>query len=217
MDENLRTHLPDPDQATRFWWIRHAPVPEAGRLMYGSLDLDCVVTDTALFEGIAARLPKNAHWVSSPLKRTRQTADALFKAGAVAASEAVDPDIAEMDFGSLNGQTLISHFEQREDAFKGYWPLDPNNQAPDGESFEMLVNRVENFVSRMQQERLGQNIICVAHRGTILAALQLALQQPLRTSVAFEIDNVSLTRITHHADAPNDGLLYRLSEVGWTP
>lgn len=217
MEDDVRARLPHPAHATRFWWIRHAPVPEAATHMYGSLDLDCVVTDTARFEGVAARLPVDAHWVVSPMKRARQTAEALLVAGANQNSREVDPDIAEMDFGALNGLTLRELFAQREDPFIGYWPLDPHVQAPDGESFEQLAVRVQRFMNRMQQERRGQNIVCVAHRGTILAALHLALQQPLRNSVAFDIDNVSLTRLTHHEDAGVGGPGYRLSEVGWLP
>ena len=205
MQEDVRARLPDPAHATRFWWIRHAPVPEAATHMYGSLDLDCTVSDTARFKGVAARLPSDAHWVTSPMKRAMQTAEALLDAGASVGSREVDPDIAEMDFGALNGLTLSELFAQREDPYIGYWPLDPHEQAPDGESFELLARRVQRFMNRMQLERRGQNIVCVSHRGTI------------RTSVAFNIDNVSLTCMTHHDDADVGGPGYRLSEVGWLP
>ena len=57
----------------------------------------------------------------------------------------------------------------------------------------------------------------MAHRGTILAALQIALELPLTTSVAFDVGNVSLTRLVHHADVPEGGPFYRVVEVGWLP
>ena len=72
MNPSLRALLPQPSHATRFWWVRHARVPEVTHRMYGSLDVDSDTSDTALFEGIARKLPVDALWVTSPLRRTRQ-------------------------------------------------------------------------------------------------------------------------------------------------
>jgi len=217
MNQNLRDLLPQASHATRFWWIRHARVPEVGHRMYGSLDVDCDTTDGPLFRGIAAKLPDDALWVTSPLKRTRQTADALIEAGASAGSWAQDADIKEQDFGDFNGMTHEELFAQREDAYLGFWPLPPEQQAPNGESFSMLRTRVEGFIERMNAEHRGKDVVCVAHRGTILAALQIALDLPLRNSVSFDIGNVSLTRLTHHADVPEGGPQWRVVDVSWLP
>ena len=217
MDEAVRARLPSPEQATHFWWLRHARVPEASSVMYGSLDVDCDVSNETLFRQVAKRLPREAHWVTSPMKRAMQTADALEAAGATRGEREIDPDIAEMNFGSYNGLSLRELFELREDAWIGFWPLSPHEKAPDGESFDMLTGRVQRFVDRMQSEHRGGHVVCVAHRGTILAALRIALQMPLDTSVAFDIGNVSVTRLTHHADVPEGGPRYRIGDVGWLP
>lgn len=217
MNENLRALLPQPSHATRFWWIRHARVPEVAHRMYGSLDVDCDTTDTDLFSGIAAKLPSDALWITSPLKRTQQTADALINAGATAASWARDADIVEQDFGDFNGMTHEELFARRNDAYLGFWPLPPEQQAPNGESFSMLRARVDAFIQRMVAEHTGKDLVCVAHRGTILAALQIALDLPLRNSVSFDIGNVSLTRLTHHADVPTGGPQWRVVDVSWLP
>lgn len=185
--------------------------------MYGSLDVDCDTSDTALFEGVAAKLPDNALWVTSPLKRTHQTANALFVNGASNKEMIQDPDIVEQDFGDFNGLTHEELFALRDDAYLGFWPLPPEQQAPNGESFSMLRHRVESFVSRMNEKHRGQDIVCVAHRGTILAALQIALDLPLRNSVSFDVGNVSLTRLTHHADIPEGGPRWRVGDVSWLP
>jgi len=199
----LRAQLPQPEHATRFWWIRHARVPEVMERMYGSLDLDCDTSDTALFSAIAARLPANAAWVTSPLKRTRQTADALIAAGApepMLISE--DADIAEMDFGDYNGMTHAELFSSRKgDPFLGFWPMSPHDLAPNGESFTLLRDRVQQFINRTIVAMPRGDVVCVAHRGSILAALQIALDLPLTTSVAFSVGNVSVTQLVHHGDA----------------
>ena len=185
--------------------------------MYGSLDVDSDTSDATLFAAVAARLPRDALWVTSNLKRTRQTADALVAAGARAGEWREEADIAELDFGDYNGMEHGELLALRTDPFLGFWPLSPHEQAPNGESFTMLARRVRRFVETMQAERAGQDIVCVAHRGTILAALQIALELPLTTSVAFDIGNVSLTRLVHHADIPEGGPFYRVAEVGWLP
>ena len=217
MDPLIRDRLPQAGRATRFWWIRHARVPEVGTHMYGSLDVDSDTSDAPLFTAVAARLPTDALWVTSNLRRTRQTADALVAAGARPGEWREDADIAELDFGDYNGMEHGELLALRTDPFLGFWPLSPHEQAPNGESFTMLATRVRRFVETMQTERPGQDIVCVAHRGTILAALQIALELPLTTSVAFDIGNVSLTRLVHHADVPEGGPFYRVAEVGWLP
>lgn len=187
--------------------------------MYGSLDLDCDTSDEPLFSGVAARLPADAHWVTSPLKRTHQTADALLAAGAPQpATRCEDADIAEMDFGDYNGLTHVELFAARDkDPFLGFWPMSPHEKAPNGESFTVLRDRVQGFINRAVEQHPGGNIVCVAHRGTILAALQIALDLPLTTSVAFTIGNVSLTRLVHHADVKPGGPRWRVHETDWLP
>lgn len=217
MNETIRAMLPQSSHATRFWWVRHARVPSVMHRMYGSLDLDCDTSDEPLFRGIAAKLPSDALWVTSPLVRTKQTAEALIAAGANAQEWAQDSDIIEQDFGDYNGMTHEALFAMRDDAYLGFWPLPPEQQAPNGESFSMLRERVERFVARMTQSHPGRDVVCVAHRGTILAALQIALDLPLRNSVSFDIGNVSLTRLTHHADVPVGGPQWRVVDVSWLP
>ena len=45
---------------TRWWWVRHAPVPNPEARCYGQSDKDCDVSNEALFKHQAALLPKGA-------------------------------------------------------------------------------------------------------------------------------------------------------------
>ena len=65
---------------TSFWWVRHAPVAHGGRI-YGQTDLSCDCSETALFTGLAEKLPRSAIWVTSNLRRTHETAAAIVRAG----------------------------------------------------------------------------------------------------------------------------------------
>jgi len=217
MDDKILARLPNDKDATRLWWVRHAPVPEAGDIMYGSNDVDCDCSDAFVFNGVAARLPDNARWFHSPLKRTRQTADALIAAGAKPKSLEEDPRIIEINFGDYNGRKLEELFAERKDNYVGFFPMPPHKAPPNGESFTELALRIDAFTNDIHQKYAGEDIVVVAHRGTILAALHNALQLPLDTSVSFRIDNVSLSRLWRYSNIPADGPQYKLGEVGWLP
>ena len=62
---------------TRFWLIRHALVDEIARaVLYGVMDVPlCETTLLAqapMYRALAARLPRPATWVVTPLSRTRE-------------------------------------------------------------------------------------------------------------------------------------------------
>ena len=67
--------------ATRWWWVRHAPVREDGGSIYGQKDIGCDTSDRDVFEAVAKILPRDAVWYASNLKRTHQTAEAIWAAG----------------------------------------------------------------------------------------------------------------------------------------
>jgi len=217
MDEKILKRLPHDKKATRFWWVRHAPVPEVRDVMYGSMDVDCDCSDEFVFKGVAARLPENATWYHSPLKRTKQTADALLAAGAQAQSLTEDPRIIEMDFGDYNGRKIEELFAERTDSYLGFFPNSPFETTPNGESLSDVAKRIAAFTDDMHEKHAGEDIVVVAHRGTILAAIYNILQLPLHTSVSFRIDNVSLSRFWRYSNIPDDGPQYKVGEVGWLP
>src|ERR1700678_2442544 len=67
--------------ATPWWWVRHAPVREDNGCIYGQQDLGCDTSDRVVFEAVAKVLPRGAFWVASNLKRTHQTAQAIWATG----------------------------------------------------------------------------------------------------------------------------------------
>jgi len=60
---------------TRWWWVRHAVVPNPERRCYGQSDMDCDVSNEELFRHQAKLLPKGAVWYSSNLLRARSRFD----------------------------------------------------------------------------------------------------------------------------------------------
>jgi alpha-ribazole phosphatase len=184
---------------TRWWWVRHAPVPDNGRI-YGQSDLDCDCSDGAVFEGLGHALPQGAVWLTSNLKRTHQTAAAIMAAteGRHDGGQPVPiPEFAEQHLGEWQGLVRHEFHAARGPTAHAFWLAPAHERAPGGESFEDLAARVTPAVDRLTAEHRGRDIIAVTHGGTIKAALSLALGIPAENALAFAIDNCSITRLDH--------------------
>ena len=71
---------------TAFWLIRHALVAENARaFLYGVMDVPLceptLLEQAPMYRSLAARLPRPADWLVTPLSRTRRTAETIFAAG----------------------------------------------------------------------------------------------------------------------------------------
>lgn len=198
-----RVGKPDPGAVTRWWWVRHAPVPNPEQRCYGQLDKAADCSNAALFAAQAKLLPREAVWYASNLQRAIQTARALGAAGAHLPELAIEPALAEQDFGQLQGLTYdelgTSHGENQH-----YWLIPPARRAPGGESFVDLFERASSAIKRLTVAHAGNDIVAVAHGGTIRAALGLALNLPPEAAVRFETDNVSVTLVEHIERADPD-------------
>ena len=183
---------------TRWWWVRHAPVREDNGCIYGQKDLGCDTSDRVVFEAVGKILPRNAVWVSSNLKRTHQTADAIWAAGfprpAAMAQEAA---LAEQHLGQWQGMNRAAFIASL--PVGSHWFADIGQPAPGGESFMDLYNRVRGAILRINAEHAGRDVIAVAHGGTIKAAIGLALGEQPEKGLAFDVDNCSVTRLDHFA------------------
>lgn len=189
-----------PATMTRWWWVRHAPVVGQDGRLYGSLDVDCDCTDEARFHALAARLPAEAVWITTPLKRTRDTAEALVRHHPQAPTDVlVEPSLAEQDFGRWQGLTYAELAAAEVDAWRRFWLAPATEAPPGGESFAALVRRVAEAVEALTRRHAGRDIVCVSHGGTIRAALAHALDIRPEQALGFVIDSCSLTRLDHFA------------------
>jgi alpha-ribazole phosphatase len=188
-------------RTTRWWWVRHAPVTVNNACIYGQTDPVCDCDNEAAFAGLAARLPKDAVWVTSQLVRTHMTAAAIVRAGLPGPDPIPGPgaieehDFAEQNFGEWHGRPYAEHATLRADAYHRYWLAPADEAPPEGESFVAMMQRVGGAIRRLSKEHEGRDIIAVAHGGTIRAALAEALELAPEAALAFSIENLSLTRI----------------------
>ncbi|HZY52899.1 MAG TPA: histidine phosphatase family protein [Reyranella sp.] len=181
---------------TRWWWVRHAPVPNPEGRCYGQFDKDCDVSNEALFKHQAKLLPKGAVWYSSNLLRARKTAEHLGRAGAEFGEVVIDPDLAEQSFGEWQGLTYVEISEKPNNGHL-FWLAPPDFRPPGGESFTDLRERTVRSIERLTDKYRGRDIVATAHGGTIRAALAHAFNMHPEAAVRFEVDNVSITLIEH--------------------
>jgi alpha-ribazole phosphatase len=207
--------------ATRLWWVRHAPVRHGGRV-YGQSDLPCDCSETAIFTGLAEKLPRDAVWVTSNLRRTHDTAAAIIRAGLPGPQPIPGPgaiemaDLAEQNFGEWQGLTYEELQESRAGDFHRFWHAPAHEAPPGGESFLQVAERVSGAIHHLVETHTGRDIIAVAHGGTIRAALALALGLDPEAALAFSIENCSITRMDR-IDGPGMGHGWRVVTVNRPP
>ena len=207
---------PDKPKAvvTRWWWVRHAPVRNDGGNIYGQTDIACDTSDIEVFEAIAKILPRNAVWVASNLKRTHQTAEAIWDAGyPQPAAMTKEAAFAEQNLGRWQGMNRAAFIASR--PVGSSWFADINEPAPAGESFMDLYVRTRRTIDRINNEAAGRDVIAVAHGGTIKAAIGLALEGQVERALSFDIDNVSITRLDYFASPERS--VWRLPMVNQQP
>ncbi|MCZ4280961.1 histidine phosphatase family protein [Kiloniella laminariae] len=190
---------------TRWWWIRHAPVTENNGTIYGDADLNCDCSNLEAFTALAHRLPEQAIWVTTPLLRTRQTAEALFKQKAFLPEPSYYEvrEFQEQSFGEWQGMTHKELGEKRNKAWHRFWLAPASEAPPGGESFLDLLLRTDKAIDRLNHDHQGQDIVVIAHGGTIRAAVAKALDLSPEKALGLAIDNLSLTQLDYYT-AEND-------------
>jgi broad specificity phosphatase PhoE len=139
-------------------WQGHSDTPlnDAGRLQAGRLASELEHLDAVY---------------SSDLARARETAEII--AGSLGLEIRLDPRLRERSFGAWEGLTT----EEIEFSFpdeRGRWRAGVGAGAPDAEPFEAFAARVSSFVQEVGRRHVDEQVLVVAHGGTIRVVHALA-------------------------------------------
>ena len=149
---------------TPFWFLRHGETDwNAQGLSQGRTDipLNKVGIMQAERAALTLRASRIATIVASPLLRARRTAEIV--AAPLGLPVALDPDLAEVNFGEQEGQPMGDWYDD--------WIAGTYTPA-DAESFQDLLDRSVRAVNRALAQPAP--VLVVAH-GALFRALRLAL------------------------------------------
>ena len=185
---------------TDFWLIRHALVDENARaFLYGVMDVPLceptLLEQAPMYQALAARLPRPADWLVTPLSRTRRTAEAIFAHGYPQAELGVEAGLIEQSLGEWQG---LPHHElpaKLVHPAHAFWPLAGHEKPPGGESMAEVITRVGAAMERLAEEHAGREVVIVSHGGAIRGAIAHALRIGPDNALHMSIQNLSLSRL----------------------
>lgn len=129
--------------------------------------------------------------VSSPVRRTRETAAAIGEALGRPVVE--EPGFAEMEFGAWDGRTFDEVGEQHRDELERW--LGALDVAPggNGESFLEVEARVLASLERVLEEHAGRTVVVVSHVTPIKTLVAHVLEAPLLSVFRMQLTPASVT------------------------
>ena len=153
--------------------VRHGRTEaNAAGLLLGRLDADLDRLGESQAEAVAVAIGPVDRVVSSPLLRTRRTADAFTRChGRDGPPVEVDERWIEMDYGTFDGQPVADVPRQTWEA----WRADLDWAPPEGESHRSLGLRVRSALDDLFEASRTSEIVVVTHVSPIKAALAWTL------------------------------------------
>jgi broad specificity phosphatase PhoE len=173
----------------RLLLVRHAPTAATRRFAF-PVDESLDQRGRAAAHALAAALPARLPVVCSPSARCVETAEA-----AGLAVDAIEPAIAECDFGAWAGRTLEDVTVAEPDAGTA-WMTDPDAAPHGGESLRAFAARVAGWLAA--QAPLEGGAIAITHGGVVKAAIVAALSAPIEAFWRVDATPLAVTEMHAH-------------------
>lgn len=201
----LTERLRSPEVPTFVYFVRHGEtILTPMRKFSGTGELDPELMQEGLDQAqlVADEVVKLGAEVliASPLKRTRQTAEAIARTTGL--EIIFDEAWYELSFGSWDGKSLEEVREESPDEFQAW--LDSTSYAPGGgESYDEASERIEAALEKLVAQYPGKRVIVVSHNGVIKTAAKLAVGGPSESVFHMDATPCSISSISIW---PSDGL-----------
>jgi broad specificity phosphatase PhoE/ribonuclease HI len=190
-------------KATTTLLLRHGQTPlSTERRFAGRSDIPLTDIGQRQAAAAAARLAERGGInviVTSPLRRTRRTAEAV--AETTGAPVVVEDDLVETDFGKWEGLSFAEAGAQDPDHLKA-WLGGADVAPPGGESFAAAGRRVLGALDRLLAAYPEQTVLIVSHVTPIKTILCRALLAPPAALFRIHLDVASLCEVNWFADGP---------------
>jgi len=193
--------FPPSDQATRVLMVRHGSTEHSleGRFS-GRNDLPLDERGRRQARAIAAHIASLNpvdEVISSPLRRARETAQALVDR--VGGTVEVHDGLIETEFGEWEGLTIDETHTKWPDLL-ATWLKQADIAPPSGESFQDVEARALQALQEILGRYRGKRVVLVSHVTPIKTLLRLALGAPQETMFRFHLDTASLSVVDYYAD-----------------
>jgi broad specificity phosphatase PhoE len=191
--------------------VRHGRTNHnASGLLLGRLDPDLDELGRRQATAVAGVLAERGvdRVVASPLRRARQTAEAI--AQAVGVGVDIDDAWIEIDYGALDGTPLSEVSPEMWSA----WRRNPDFAPEGGESLASVATRVSKACTALAEEARETNVVVVSHVSPVKAAVCWALGVDPAVTWRTFVAPGSLTRI---AIGPGGPVLQSFNEQPSVP
>jgi ribonuclease H / adenosylcobalamin/alpha-ribazole phosphatase len=192
--------LPD-ETPTRLLLIRHGATGHSQESRFsGRNELPLTTAgeqQAAALAGRVAAFGEVAAVVSSPLRRARQTAEAI--ATRLALDVETDDNLAEVDFGAWEGKTF-GEVQAMQPEELSAWLASTDVAPPGGESFAAAGRRVRRGRDALMAAHAGRTVVVVTHVTPIKLLIRLALDAPLSSLFRMYLDTGSISIVDYYAD-----------------
>jgi broad specificity phosphatase PhoE len=136
--------------------------------------------------------------VSSPLKRTRETAQVIADRLGLGTPLILD-GLAEADFGEWDSLTFAEVRHQWPDELAA-WMASTEIAPPGGESFAAVRRRADAARADLVDRFPRQRVVVVSHTTPIKVLVQAVLEAPASSAYRFELAPCSITTLAWWAD-----------------
>ncbi|TLQ46291.1 bifunctional RNase H/acid phosphatase [Streptomyces marianii] len=193
---------PDLGPPATFVLLRHgetALTPE--KRFSGSGDHELSAVGRRQAQAVAAALAERGTIqaiVSSPLKRCRQTAEAV--ATRLGLDVRIDDGLRETDFGAWEGLTFAEVRERYGDDLDAWLASPKAEPTGGGESFATVSRRVAATRDRLVREYRGRTVLVVTHVTPIKTLVRLAVGAPPESLFRMELSAASVSAVAYYAD-----------------